>query len=212
MIVLADLHEKSLRSIGTGSQARWTRTRRRRELPASQNPKLPIAMNAMGSPTQRAFLSFRPPMMRAISGRLTYGSLPMHWVTVNNLALAKRILNAGEQLDVVVCNCDPQNKRKRRVSANVRSIPALGRKRWCWSLTTSRVHWSKSESVRVLALMGWLTRPISSKDLWQHIVKADGLSPEDREKVRQARAIIFDCDGTLVDSMCLSTIGLARDD
>jgi beta-phosphoglucomutase-like phosphatase (HAD superfamily) len=27
------------------------------------------------------------------------------------------------------------------------------------------------------------------------------LSPEDREKVRQARAIIFDCDGTLVDSM-----------
>ncbi len=100
----------------------------------------------------------------------------MHWVTVNNLALAKRILNAGEQLDVVVCNCDPKtNENEELVQTFGRFLPYEK----TLVLVVDDIK-STLEQVRVgtrSGIDGWLTRPISSKDLWQHIVESSRIEP-----------------------------------
>jgi carbon storage regulator len=106
----------------------------------------------------------------------TYGSHPMHWVTVNSVALAKRILNAGEQLDVVVCNCNPKTNENEELVQTLRSIPALEK---TLVLVVDDIK-STLEQVRVgtrSGIDGWLARPFSSKDLWQHIVESSRIEP-----------------------------------
>lgn len=91
--------------------------------------------------------------------------------TINSTELAKRAIEAGENIDCLVCNCDPEEDDNEKLIEAIRSRSNYENTK-VLVVDDSKSTLEQIQSSMNSGIDGWLARPLSPKDLWNHLAES----------------------------------------